>query len=177
MTINSNIMIYVTGILQNSRSKDLYPQDYRKNIVDAIKETWESAIVQCPIIVGSADNKESLKETVKEFEQQLALLKKANIVVAYIPEPSMGSAIEIYNASLRGKYVVTISPIKTNRVVRMFSHDIYDSIESFLDACKIGKFKKDFSRFIIEKSKRTTSIAPRFHSPLKKNFPTIKTAE
>lgn len=169
MPVNTNVSIYITGIQRGSK-KELHPQTYRKQIIDAIRETWDSATLQCPTIDESRDKEEQLKDTVKEFEQRLSLLKKANIIVAYIPEASMGSAIELYNASLRGKYVVTISPMRSNRIIRLFSHDIYDSVESFINACQVGKFKKDYSRFIIEKSKRTTSIAPRFNDPLKKNI-------
>jgi hypothetical protein len=169
MGINSDVNIYVTGILQGSKDKAFFPQDYRKKLVEAIKKSWQTTTVYSPTINTDVENPESLKEAVKQFEQQLAILKKANIVVAYIPEAGMGCAIEIYNAAMRGKYVVTITPLKQNRVIRMFSHDIYDSIESFTEACKVGKFKKDFARFVIDKSKRTTSIAPRYNVPLKKH--------
>ncbi|MCD4656478.1 MAG: hypothetical protein K8S87_02925 [Planctomycetes bacterium] len=168
MSKKSEIKIFVSGIVHGSRENDVYPQCYRKRIVDVIEKSWQSAIVICPTIVNSKSLTESVTETAKAFEQQLSLLKKSNIVVAYIPEASMGTAIEIYNASMRGKYVVTITPLISNRMIRMFSHDIYDSVDSFEHACEIGKFKKDFSRFIIEKSRRTTSIAPRINMPFKK---------
>ena len=177
MVKNTAIKIYISGILRGSRENEFYPQCYRKRIVDIIQKSWESAVVHCPNIKGAVSDTETLKDTAKEFEQQLSMLKKSNIVVAYIPEASMGCAIEVYNASMRGKYVVTITPMKSNRMIRMFSHEIYDSVDSFEQACLVGKFKKDFARFIIEKSKRTTSIAPRFNIPRKKNVQMMKRSE
>ncbi len=170
MNTQTEIKIFVSGIVHGSRENEVYPQCYRKRIVDVIEKSWQNAIISCPSIVHSKSSTETLTETVKAFEQQLSLLKKSDIVVAYIPEASMGAAIEIYNASLRGKYVVTITPLQTSRIIKIFSHDIYDSVDSFEQACEIGKFKKDFSRFIIEKSRRTTSVAPRINVPYKKHL-------
>ena len=170
MNTQTEVKIFVSGIVHGSRENDVYPQCYRKRLVDVIEKSWETAIVSCPSIANSKTSTESLTDTMKAFELQLSSLKKSDIVVAYIPEASMGAAIEIYNASLRGKYVVTITPLQSSRIIKIFSHDIYDSVDSFEQACEIGKFKKDFARFIIEKSRRTTSVAPRINIPFKKHL-------
>ena len=60
------------------------------------------------------------------------LCREVDVVVAFVPEASMGTAIEMWEAHEHGRgVVVTISPLTRNWAVRFCSHCIYPDIDSF----------------------------------------------
>ena len=52
-----------------------------------------------------------------------------DVVIAYLPEASMGTAIEMWEAARNGVTVWAISPLKSNWVVKFFSHKLFASIQ------------------------------------------------
>jgi hypothetical protein len=73
-----------------------------------------------------------------ELPQILATLEDGNrraaaadVVVCYVPEASMGTAIEMYLAAQAGAVVLTISPMTANWVIRSYSDRIFPDIEAF----------------------------------------------
>jgi hypothetical protein len=60
-----------------------------------------------------------------------------DLLIAYVPTASMGTALEMYVAHERGVPVVTISPLAENWVVRALSRRVYRDLGEFLVA--VGK--------------------------------------
>jgi hypothetical protein len=56
-----------------------------------------------------------------------------DLVVSFIPEASMGSAIEMWQAYCAGIPIVTISDLTNNWVVKLLSTKIYTSLDEFVD--------------------------------------------
>jgi len=52
-------------------------------------------------------------------------------VLAFVPEASMGTAIEMWEAHQHGAAVIAISPLRHNWAVKFLSHAIYADVESF----------------------------------------------
>ena len=61
------------------------------------------------------------------------------MVIAYLPEASMGTAIEMWEAYQHGVAVVTISPMKHNWAVKFLSHALYADLEEFQAALRSGQ--------------------------------------
>lgn len=63
-------------------------------------------------------------------------MKKAgesDLLIAYLPSASMGTAIEIWNAFNSNKPVIVISPLNLNWVIRFCADKICESIEDFVE--------------------------------------------
>ena len=58
---------------------------------------------------------------------------KVDLLIAYIPEASMGTAIEIWVAYKAGIPILTISRLKSNWVVKLLSTRVYENINDFCD--------------------------------------------
>ena len=58
----------------------------------------------------------------------------SDLLIAYVPTASMGTALEMYVAHARGVPVVTISPLAENWVVRALSRRVYEDLGEFLAA-------------------------------------------
>ena len=59
------------------------------------------------------------------------LAGKADLVVAFAPRASMGTAIEMWEGFRAGKPLVTISPMAANWVVRHLSDVVLPDLDSF----------------------------------------------
>ena len=57
--------------------------------------------------------------------------EEVDVLIAYVPEASMGTAIEIWEAWKNGALVLAISPMDQNWAIRFLSHAIYPDLESF----------------------------------------------
>ena len=53
-----------------------------------------------------------------------------DVVISYLPEASMGSAVEIHAAMLAGKKILVVAPIsRANWVVRSYADLVFKSID------------------------------------------------
>ena len=65
------------------------------------------------------------------FETNVKRAVESDIVVAYIPSASMGTAVEINQAWMAKKTVYTISPLSTNWVIRLYSTKVFPTLDDF----------------------------------------------
>lgn len=56
----------------------------------------------------------------------------SDIVIAYLPEASLGTALEMIRAHDNGKTVICISPMEKNWFIRAVSKKVFPSLDDFL---------------------------------------------
>ena len=69
-----------------------------------------------------------LKETIAEGIREAG---ECDLLVAYLPSASMGTAIEMYEAARNNVVVLTISPLAANWVLLAYSDRIFPDISAF----------------------------------------------
>jgi hypothetical protein len=72
------------------------------------------------------------------FFHHCHLCREVDVVVAYLPEASMGTAIEMWEAHRHGRAVIAISPMSHNWAVKFLSHAVYADLESLEQALASG---------------------------------------
>jgi nucleoside 2-deoxyribosyltransferase len=124
--------IFLSGIIQGSRQgKNIHTQNYRDALKAVLRRHAPEAEIVCPIDLhpNSVDYDEAqARET---FNDMVRLATEADVVVAYLPEASMGTAVEIWEAHRRGVPVLTISPLAENWVVKLASARVFPTSEDF----------------------------------------------
>lgn len=138
--------IFLSGIIQGSRrGKDIHTQDYRSALKDVLRRHAPEAELVCPIDLhpNSVDYDEAqARET---FDDMVRLAAEADVVVAYLPEASMGSAVEMWTAYQRGVPILTISPLAENWVIKLASRQVFPTLadfEAFLAAGGLDKLER-----------------------------------
>jgi hypothetical protein len=126
------MQVFIAGIMQGSRL-DHYigDQDYRRIITEAILERQPGFEIVDPNELhpdGVDYGDELAKETLLEMAD---LAAQADLVVAYAPRASMGTAIEMWQAFQAGRPVVTISPMVSNWVVKHISAQVLPDLDAF----------------------------------------------
>jgi hypothetical protein len=139
--------IFLAGIMQGShRGPVLHEQDYRLRIKQLLSEHIPDVEVYDPL----ADHGNSIEyddETGREvFFRHNRMCRDVDAVLAFIPEASMGTAIEMWEAHQHGRAVIAISPLEHNWSVRFCSHRVYPDMESLEEALAAG----DVYRRIVE---------------------------
>ena len=59
------------------------------------------------------------------------MCREIDVLLAFVPEASMGTAIEMWEAHQHGAAVITISPLKHNWAVKFLSHALYADLPEF----------------------------------------------
>jgi hypothetical protein len=124
--------VFIGGIMQGSRFDRLIAdQSYRRRIAEAVLAHHPQAEIVDPNELhpdGVEYDAETARTTLFDL---LARAHAADVTVAYLPQASMGTALEMWQAHDAGNPVVTISPMAANWVVRFLSDAVLPDIPSF----------------------------------------------
>jgi hypothetical protein len=131
---------FLAGIMQGSHTAALlHDQEYRTRITRLIESHFPSAEIYDP----RADHAKSLgydESTGRSvFFRHNQMCREVDVLLAFVPEASMGTAIEMWEAYQHGAAVITVSPLKHNWAVKFLSHAIYADIAAFEAALKSGE--------------------------------------
>jgi hypothetical protein len=118
--------------MQGSR-QDRYidAQDYRRVITEAVlkhRSDWEVVDPNELHPNGVDYDDQAAKATLLELVE---LAGRADLVIAYAPQASMGTAIEMWQGFQAGAPVVTISPMVANWVVKHLSDVVLPDLAAF----------------------------------------------
>jgi hypothetical protein len=132
---------FLAGIMQGSHlGAVLHNQDYRARLKRLLLEAFPGSEVYDPL----ADHGQSLdydEDTGRQvFYRHNRMCREVDVVIAVVPEASMGTAIEMWEAHEHGRgLVLTISPLAHNWAIRFCSHAVFEDIEEFEEAVRSGK--------------------------------------
>ena len=134
---------FLAGIMQGSHlGLALHGQDYRGRLKKLLAKYFPQAEIYDPL----ADHGDSLAYDEDRGRQVFLyhnrMCAEVDVLVAYLPEASMGTAIEMWEAHRHGRAVVAISPLKHNWAVRFLSHELYadlDEFETALIDCRLSQ--------------------------------------
>ena len=134
---------FIAGIMQGSHTVNhMHNQDYRQRIGQLLEEHFPGAEIYDPL----AKHTTSLdydKLTGREvFFKHNLMCREVDVLLAFIPEASMGTAIEMWEAHQHGAAVFTISPMKHNWAVKHLSHGLYADEAEFVAALQSGEVAK-----------------------------------
>jgi hypothetical protein len=139
--------IFLAGIMQGSHvAAVVHDQDYRGRIGRLLQEHFPHAEVYDP----RANHRNSIaydEATGREvFFAHNRMCREVDLLLAFVPEASMGTAIEMWEAHQHGAAVLTISPLKHNWAVKFLSHAVYEDVEQFEAALRSGDVQRQVER-------------------------------
>ena len=138
--------IFLAGIMQGSHlGAVLHNQNYRDDLKALLKECIPDAEVYDPLAdhADSLDYDDDMGRSV--FMKHNRMCAEVDVLIAFVPEASMGTAIEMWEAHRAGKRVITISPLTHNWAVRFLSDIVYSDMDAFRDALISGKLPRQLS--------------------------------
>ena len=125
--------VFIAGIMQGSRTdKGINTQDYRHEITQILQNHIPRVEVIDPLELhpdSVSYGPEQAKQTLLELA---ALAGQVDVLVAYVPSASMGTAIEMWHAYQSDTRIYTISPLTDNWVVRSISDRVLPDMATFM---------------------------------------------
>ncbi|MFO0900931.1 MAG: hypothetical protein U0836_26175 [Pirellulales bacterium] len=134
---------FLAGIMQGSHlGLLLHNQDYRAGLKALLAEYFPGAEIYDPL----ADHQNSLAYD-DDFGRRVflghnELCGQVDVLLAFVPQASMGTAIEMWEAYRHGKVVLTVSPLEHNWTVKYLSHRVYADVEQFTAELQSGAVRR-----------------------------------
>lgn len=131
---------FLAGIMQGSHlAATIHNQDYRQRVKQLLAEYFPDAEIYDPL----ADHSDSLgyddERGRSVFFHHNRLCSEVDVVLAIVPEASMGTAVEMWEAHRHGKAVIAVSPMKHNWAVKFLSHELYADLDELEAALASGR--------------------------------------
>ncbi len=124
--------IFLAGLMQGSKvDPTIHAQDWREPIKAAIDKHLLSAEVYCHFSCHPNSITYELPEIRATFADGLARAAQCDVLVAYVPTASMGTAVEMHEAWSTGSVVLTITPMAANWAIRFYSDRIFADTAEF----------------------------------------------
>jgi len=143
--------IFLSGIIQGSRQgKDIHTQDYRSVLKGVLHRHAPDADLVCPIDLHPRSVDYDEAQARETFDDMVRLAQEADVVVAYLPEASMGTAVEMWEAHKRGALVLTVTPMHENWTIKFLSTRVFPGLDAFESFITSG----ELSRLLVERSEK-----------------------
>ena len=131
---------FLAGIMQGSHAAArCHGQEYRALISRLIKSHFPDADLYDPHVKHSTSLDYSHETGREVFFRHNRMCREVDVLVAFVPEASMGTAIEMWEAYQHGAAVLTISPLLHNWAVKFLSHALYADLPAFEAALQSGE--------------------------------------
>lgn len=137
---HSKPKVFLAGIIQGSLVEPaIHSQDYRDRLKALLAEALPEAEVYCPVTAhpNSLDYDDARGRQV--FLRHVEMARDCDLLVAYLPSASMGTAIELWEAHHNGTPIVAITPLTLNWVVRFLCDVVVADLAEFERACRDGR--------------------------------------
>lgn len=127
--------VFIAGVMQgNRKDNNIHSQEYRAIITQKLS----SIIDEVELIDPDLTDPDRLTYTHNQardmFMKYCHLAGEVDLLISYLPEASMGSAVEMWMAHQNKVPIVTISPMKANWVVKLLSNIVYADLDEFLSS-------------------------------------------
>jgi len=127
-----SVTLFIGGIMQGSkREMGVHDQDYRDRIAHIVRRHHPEIEIVDPLKLHPDSVTYDRVRAVETFLTNVGRASEADVLVAYLPEASLGTAVEIWRAYDAGKPVIVISPMDQNWMLWAAATRILPDIEAF----------------------------------------------
>jgi len=136
----STTTVFLAGIIQGSLVEaDIHHQDWRDPIKVSLAHHLPNADVYCHYTQHPNSITYDLPKIRETFAEGNRRAGECDLLIAYLPEASMGTGIEMHEAYAHGRVIVTITEMTANWVVRAYSDVILPNLDAFDTFAASGK--------------------------------------
>ncbi len=124
--------VFIAGVMQGSRTDErVTDQGYRQFVARVLREHLNGVDIIDPWALHPNSEGYDTHQAHVTFMHMNELAGQVDVLVAYVPEATMGTAIEMWQAYRAGAKVFTISTMADNWVVKLLSNRVFPSLEAF----------------------------------------------
>jgi hypothetical protein len=128
--------VFIGGVMQGSiREMAIHGQGYREQIAALVRRHYPGVEILDPFQLHPNSVTYSRQEAVATFLAMLDEAAAADVLIAYLPEASLGTAAEVWRAYTAGTPVYVLSPLIHNWMLWATATRIlpdWDAFEAFI---------------------------------------------
>jgi nucleoside 2-deoxyribosyltransferase len=128
--------VFIGGIMQGSiQQMGIHGQHYRARIADLVRQHHPGVEIVDPFDLHPNSVEYDRAQAVETFLAMLDEAAAADVLIAYLPEASLGTAAEVWCAYAAGKPVYVLSPMVHNWMLWATATRIledWDAFEAFV---------------------------------------------
>ncbi len=135
--------VFIAGVMQGARlDHQIDDQNYRVRIADALKDHIPDVQISDPWAInpGSVDYDAARARSV--FLNMTTLAGEADLLIAYLPTVSMGTAMEMWQAFQSNAYIVAVTPHVHHWAIRFTADEVLPDLESLFEKIQDGHFSR-----------------------------------
>ncbi len=138
------LRVFIAGVMQaNRHDPSMESQDYRLLLSEALRRH----IPNVQLIDPWAENPNSLEYTEEQarhtFVTMTNMASEADLLIAYLPLPSMGTAMEMWQAYQANTYIIAVTPFVHHWAIRFTANEILPDLESLIGWLENGRFQQE----------------------------------
>jgi hypothetical protein len=131
--------IFIAGVMQGARLDDqIDEQDYRLTLVQTIKKNHPDAQITDPWALNPHSVRYDEKRARETFYTMTAKAGEADILIAYLPIVSMGTAMEMWEAFRSHTYIIAVTPHIHHWAIRFTADEIIPSLDTLVEMINKG---------------------------------------
>lgn len=135
--------IFIAGVMQGNRlDHEIDDQDYRVRIGDALKGAFPDARITDPWAMNLGSVHYDADRARRTFVDMTVRAGEADLLIAYLPTLSMGTAMEMWQAFQSGTYIIAITPYVHHWAIRFTADEVLPDLESLLDKIRSGELTR-----------------------------------
>lgn len=135
--------VFIGGIMQGSlRENTIQTQNYRRVIGDCLRAHLLNVTVIDPFELHPDSVTYDDNEARRTLIAMAQTAGQADAVVVFVPEASMGTALEMWEAYRNGKPIFAISPLTHNWVIKCLSTRRFATLDEFCAFVAAGDFER-----------------------------------
>jgi hypothetical protein len=132
--------VFLAGIMQGSRQDHLIDsQDYRQRITEAIQRHLPGAQITDPYALHPHSIHYDAETARDVFHSLTAAAAGADVLIAFLPQASMGTAMEMWTAYQAGKHIIAVTPLVHQWAIRFTANEILADLDALLAYIESGR--------------------------------------
>ena len=123
--------VFIAGVMQAERlDNQIVSQDYRARISQVLKSTMPDVTITDPFALNPGSVNYDTERARHTFLTMTKKAAEADLLIAYLPQVSMGTAMEIWEAYQAGAYIIAITPHIHHWAIRFTTNEILPDLDS-----------------------------------------------
>ncbi|MCB8945171.1 MAG: hypothetical protein H6658_15605 [Ardenticatenaceae bacterium] len=132
--------IFIAGVMQGVRQDDqIDDQFYRIRIRQALEAYVPGVRITDPWALNPESVYYDDNQARHTFLTMTQEAGRADLLIAYLPRPSMGTAMEMWEAFRTQTYIIAVTPLVHHWAVRFTANEIVPDLDSLLGAIENGR--------------------------------------
>lgn len=128
--------------MQASRRDHLIEsQDYRRRMTENLQQHIENVKILDPFALHPNSVTYNDEQAEQTFIGNTRRAAEVDVLIAYLPVASLGTAMEMWQAYEAGATIITVSELTHNWAIKFTSHEIYPSLEALFEAVENGRWR------------------------------------